>query len=329
MPAWIWLAVLLLATLPAHGATNRLVVAVADPRLVTGLHVDDTRVAATLATGLTELTGQPDLASALRQFVKPHDVVGLKISTATGPLHTTRRPLVNALVAGLRAAGVPATNIWVFDRDPLRFRESGFTNSQEVTIIGDTGWDADTFYEHRIVGKLIWGDLLFQPAREDISTRSHLPRLLTRRLTKVINLPVLRDHDALGVAGCLHNITLGLTDNIRRFEQPGPVADTAVAEMAALPAIRDKTVLHILDALVAGYAGGTAFKVRYSWPHARLYFSTDPVALDALALELIEEQRQAAGLSSVRPRAGHIAAAGMLGLGEANRSNITLRVLTP
>jgi hypothetical protein len=231
------------------------------------------------------------------------------------------RPLVEAIVAGLRHAGIPATKIHVFDRDPTKLREAGL-DGLATSIIGDGGWDAESFYEQNLVGKLIWGDLLFRRADDGLSTRSHLPRLLTRQCTKLINVAVLRDYDATGIAGCLHNISLGMVDNTRRFEIASPATDRAVAEICALPAVRSKTVLHILDALVGGYAGNGILKARYSWPCGSLYLSTDPVAIDTLALELIEPKRKEVGLPPAGERARHIAAAARLGLGEADREKI-------
>jgi hypothetical protein len=278
-------------------------------------------------TGLQTLTGQPTPAAAWLCLVATNDIVGIKVATQAGPLLASHRAVVDALVAGLQQAGVPATNIWVWDRDPAKFRLAGYGTTgmvHEAAVLNDTGWDADRFYENKIVGRLIWGDLLFGRTAEPISTRSHLPRLLTRTVTKLINVPVLRAHDGTAVAGCLHNLSLGLVDNARRFEDPGPVTDQAIAEINALSAVRGKTVLHVLDALVGGYAGGDTFKPRYGWECGRLYFSTDPVALDSLALDLIEAKRREAGLSSLADRARCLGVAGRLGLGQADRQHINV-----
>lgn len=238
-----------------------------------------------VATGLKTLTGAATEAEAWRQFVSSNDVVGIKISTQAAPLQATRRPVVDALVAGLESAGVAATNIWVFDRDERKLRAADFTGPQDVPIIGGDGWDAGVFYENKLVGRLIWGDLLFGKA-EEINTRSHFPKLLTRKLTKLINAPAQQDW-----SGCLDSVTRGLLDNNRRFD--GYRLDLE-------PAVRDKLVLNVLDALVVGYAGGLEFKPRYSWPAGALYFSRDPVAVDMVGLELVESKRREQGLPPLR-----------------------------
>jgi hypothetical protein len=75
---------------------------------------------------------------------------------------------------------------------------------------------------------------------------------------------------------------------------------------------------------VAGYAGGSVFKPRYSWPAGCLYFSRDPVAVDALALEKLDAKRREANLPVIGERASHVKTAERLGLGRAERSRISL-----
>lgn len=323
----------------AAPATNSVpkapVVQIRDPAAVSGLEVDAVRVRAMVRRGLTALTGAADEASAWRLLVSSNDVVGIKISTQTAPLHATRRPVVEAIIAGLQQAGVAATNIWVFDRERPKMQAAGYAlgagagGVHEVAIVDDTGWDADQFYESKLVGKLIWGDLLFGREELDLSTRSHLPRLLTRTLTTLINVPALKDHDACGLAGCLYNVSLGMVDNIRRFETLGQRGDPTIANIASRPEIRQKLVLNILDMLIAGYAGGPTFKTHYSWPAATLLLSRDPVAIDALALEAIETKRREAGIPAIGERASHISTAGQLGLGQPNRDQIHLINVEP
>jgi hypothetical protein len=274
-----WLIVSVLCVLAARAdEPQRRVVVVRDPGAL--------RVRAMVATGLTTLTGTSTEAEAWRQFVSSNDVVGIKISTQAAPLQATRRSVVDALVAGLESAGVPATNIWVFDRDPHKLRAAGYTGPREVGIIDGTGWSREVFYESKLVGKLIWGDLLFGRA-DELNTRSHFPKLLTRTITKLINVPVLQER-----SGCLDSVTRGLLDNARRFEQyPLPME----------PVVKDKLVLNVLDALVAGYAGGPEFKPQYSWPAGALYFSPDPIGVDVVALELIESKRREQKIPALGP----------------------------
>jgi hypothetical protein len=319
---------------PAAGVKSR-VVLVRDPSAVSSYSVDAAKAQVMVAAGIKSLTGEGDEAAAWRHFVSSNDVVGIKISTQSGTLQSTRRSVVEAIAHGLRAAGVSGTNIHVFDRDPLQmqmdvYRPVGGANSMRVaSVIGGTGWDAKVYFQNNLAGKLIWGDLLFGKDDEVLSKRSHLPKLVTGTITKLINVPVLQDNDACGLAGCLYNLSLGMVDNTRRFETLGQRGDPMIGEICAMPALHDKLVLNIMDGLIAGYAGGPGFKPQYSWNNGALYFSTDPVAIDSLCLEAIDARRREAKVTLAGPHATHIATASHLGLGQSDRAKIDLVEIKP
>ena len=310
------------------------VVLVRDTTALGSLDGDVARTRAMVAAGVKALTGEMDETAAWRHFVSSNDVVGIKINTQSGPLQSTRGVVVDAIAQGLREVGVPTTNIYVFDRDPLQMRTAYYlknraTNLQQVvSIIDGTGWDPNVYFENNLAGKLIWGDLLFGKG-EALSKRSHLPKLVTGTITKLINVPVLQDHDACGLAGCLYNLSLGMVDNTRRFESQGQRGDPMIAEICAMPQIRGKLVLNVLDGLIAGYAGGPGFKRQYSWNYGALYFSTDPVAIDSLCVETLDVKCRGAKVPLIGPRATHIATATKLGLGQSDRAKIDLSEVKP
>ncbi len=309
--------------------------------------VDAAKARAMVAAGIKALTGENNEATAWRHFVSSNDVVGIKINTQSGPLQSTRPAVVEAIADALHAVGVAATNIYVFDRDPMQMRAAGYIIGpasrlpgdsagrglppfQLHAIISDTGWEPAVYFQNNLAGKLIWGDLLFgKEAGEDLSKRSHLPKLVTETITKLINMPVLQDHDVCGLAGCLYNLSLGMVDNTRRFETMGQHGDPMIAEICAMPRLREKLVLNVMDGLIAGYAGGPTFKPQYSWNCGALYFSTDPVAIDSLGVEALDAKRREAKVPPIGPRASHIATAAHLGLGMSSINQIELIDVKP
>ena len=319
---------------PAAGVKSR-VVLVRDPSAVNNYRVDPAKAQAMVVAGIQSLTRESDEAAAWRHFVSSNDVVGIKISAQSGPLQSTRRAVVEAIARGLRAAGVSGTNVYIFDRDPLQMQAAGYlpvsgTNTMQVaSVVDGTGWDAKVYFQNNLAGKLIWGDLLFGKEDEVLSKRSHLPKLVTGTITKLINAPVLQDNDACGLAGCLYNLSMGMVDNNRRFETLGQRGDPMIAEICALPVLREKLALNIMDGLIAGYAGGPGFKPQYSWNDGALYFSTDPVAIDSLCLEAIDARRREAKVTVAGPQASHIATASRLGLGQSDRARIDLSEIKP
>ena len=318
-----FLVLLLLAAGTGVAQTPSRVVLVRDPAALTGWQVDAARARAMVAAGLQQLTGQTNEMLAWQQFVTPADVVGIKVSTLAAPLQMTHQAVLEAIAAGLRQAGVPASNIVVFDRDPGKLAEADYRAEgfRIEPVISGSGWDAAASLDSPLVGKLIWGDFEFGRL-ESLSTLSHLPQLLTRTLTKLINVPVLQEQAATGLAGCLYNLTLGLADNTRRFEQLGQRGDPAIAQLANLAAVRTKLVLNICDALLVGYAGGPGFKPQYSWPYGGLYFSRDAVAIDVIGLAVIEAKRRDSRLEPIGDRARHLVTAARLGLGQTNATLI-------
>ena len=321
---------------PSSATSKSRVVLVRDPSAMDSFTADTTKVRAMVTVGINTLTGEKDEASAWRHFVSSNDVVGIKINTQAGPLQSTRRAVVEAIAQGLRLAGVTATNIYVFDRDPIQMRAAGYlktgaTNQmQEVSIIDGTGWEPIAYFQNNLAGKLIWGDLLFgKDSEQDLSKRSHLPKLVTETITKLINVPVLQDHDVCGLAGCLYNLSLGMVDNTRRFETVGQHGDPMIAEICNMAPLRDKLVLNVVDGLIAGYAGGLGFKPRYSWHYGALYLSTDPVAIDSLCVDILEAKCREARVPLIRPLATHIITATRLGLGQSAPAQIDLTEVKP
>jgi hypothetical protein len=255
------------------------------------------------------LTGKEDTAEAWRALVVPGERVGIKVTSAGGPLFATRRGVIQAVVAGVRSAGVKSVFVW--DKDPAAMRTAGFTSETlgcDVRAIDPPrGWDRGAFISSQVLGKLIWGDLLFaQTTRnrnaDPFSPKSHLPVLLTKEIDKFINIAALSDDPGCGVAGTLHSAVVGNLDNWRRFT--GPMGGAAlIPDCYSDARLGGKCVLHILDALNVTYAGGPAANPYHSTPYATLYASRDPVALDATGLRLLEKWRTAGNLGPIGPKA--------------------------
>src|SRR2546423_14206866 len=93
-----------------------------------------------------------------------------------------------------------------------------------------------------------------------------------------------------------------------------------------MPVIRNKTVLHILDATKGLYHNGPIGTPEFVWEPGMMYFGTDPVAIDHIGMIVIDQQRATVGLAPVSEAFGgstskihrqpeHIELAGLLGLG--------------
>jgi uncharacterized protein (DUF362 family) len=135
-------------------------------------------------------------------------------------------------------------------------------------------------------------------------TRSNMIRLISEKLTKVINIPNMKDHGATGVTGCLKNIAYGSFSNVARTHYKG-VSHTQsfVGTLAAVEPLRSRTVLQIMDGLRGVWHGGPFARTKkYVFYPKTIMFGTDPVAIDRLLLDIIENERRARGAISVWER---------------------------
>jgi uncharacterized protein (DUF362 family) len=284
------------------------------------------------------VAGKSDIADAWRTFVKPEDTVGIKVSTDGGSLFSTHPAIVSAIALGLQKAGVPSKNIIVWDRIAAGLAQAGYSLREGYTmrpVPPVTGYDRDAQVSSPMLGKLIWGDLEFKARQtggltgfyenEQLSTVSYLNTVLSREVTKVVNVPTMSTTRTVAVAGCLYNMTVRNLDNWRRFCGPPGFGDPYLAELYYDERIGGKVVLNIMDGLIAQYAGGPTFEPNYAFHHASIYAGKDPVAIDSIALRRIDAWRASVRLPSVRERADFLKTAELYGLGHHDAAAIELR----
>ena len=161
--------------------------------------------------------------------------------------------------------------------------------------------------------------------QENTSRLSHLARIVTNEVTKIINVPVLSNSERNGLAGCLYNVTIPNIDNFRRFGVPPDYGASSIPEIYSNPHIGPKVVLNIMDGLLAEYAGGPLSQPNYAIQFDTIYASRDPVAIDSVAGRQIETWRKREKFPSIARTGAHIAIAAQMGLGNASPSRIEVR----
>ncbi len=285
------------AALPDHGR----VLVVHDPEATDAYRPRPDRVFEMVRRGIEKLTGKTNAADAWGTLVSTQDIVGIKVYSAPGAGSGTRPAVVEGVIRGLLAAKVPARNIIIWDRQKGDLRLAGYYDlaaSLGVRVDGaaNAGFDEEAFYnpDAPILGQLIYGDLEFGRKGPGIGRKSYLSKLVSRRLTKIINITPLLNHNTAGVCGNLFSLATGSVDNVRRFEVATRRLAEAVPEIYALPQLGDRVVLNITDALICQYHGEQHSLLHYSVVLNELRFSKDPVALDLLSLRELDRQRQAA-----------------------------------
>ena len=295
--------------------------------------------------GMTDLTGAGGWVDAWRLFVEPGDVVGIKVNPVGQPHVISAAEVVREIIAGLNAAGIKNKDIVVYDRYRDQFFNAGFDKwlpegvrtSNAVATFDEVqldiqGYDPDHYMDMALT--LPGYDINNLTAR-----RSYAAHFITKEVSKLINLPVLKDHQSAGVTLSLKNLSHGLVNNVCRSHSSSTLnaCGSFIPAVVSMPVIRNKTVLHVLDGVKGLYHGGPGSRPEFVWEHKTLYFATDPVALDHICWKAVDEKRVAMGLTPVaedRPdkystflsrQPEHIEIAGAMGLGEWNESKIDFR----
>ncbi|MFB3895866.1 MAG: DUF362 domain-containing protein [bacterium] len=252
-----------------------------------------------LEQGMMKFAGKKTGSDAWKSYFKPTDVVGIKVNCIAGRNLSSRPEMVNAIIAGLKSAGVNENNIIVWDRTTHELRGCGFTINQDGA--GVKCYGTDGFYDEK-------------PAQQG-SVSSKLSKILSERITALINVPILKDHGACG-------LSLTMKNHYGSINNPGELhpnnCNPYCAELNAIPAIRNKTRLIIVDAIRPLANGGPSDRPKYRWLYNGLMISSDPVAIDYMGWQIIEEQRKVMGLPTLTEQGRapkYIYTAAKLGLG--------------
>lgn len=242
-----------------------------------------------IAQGMRGLTGATDAREAWRSFFSPDDVVGIKVNCSGAPGVMSTPEVVAEIVRNLMEVGVAAKQIWIYERFPDQMATVHYDKYVPAGVNVDgieksrgsiSGYDPATYVEVDFFG-------------ED-DTRSMLVRHVSERFTKIINVPNMKDHGAAGVTGCLKNIAYGDFSNVARSHQNSKTNTLSfIGTLAMVEPLRSKTVLQIMDGLRGVWHGGPfVHEPRFRFYPKQMMFGTDPVAIDRLLLDVIEEKRK-------------------------------------
>jgi hypothetical protein len=280
------------------------IITVRDPQSVEAFTPQLEKIRPMFDTGLTHLTGKNTPTEAWRTLISSQDVIGIKVYAQPGPMSGTRPAVAAAIVQSLIASGHPPKQILIWDKHIADLRASGFFELAErygVRVAGaaEEGYDDKIFYETALIGKLVWGDHEFGKLGIGVGRKSFVSKLVTQKMTRIINLTPLLNHNLAGVSGNLYGLTFGSIDNILRFENSREHLHSAIPEIYALPELGDRVVLNVVDALICQYQGEERTFLHYATSLSELRFSKDPVALDVLSIDELNRQRQNAKVSGL------------------------------
>jgi hypothetical protein len=185
------------------------------------------------------------------------------------------------------------------------------------------------YFAKGIVGKNVLGykdDEFYLNQHVFNGQYSYFGKLITQRLTKIINLPAYKNTGS-GISMATKNLGYGSICNSARLH--APLFFKVCTEVLAAPVIRDKLVLNVTDGIRGQYDGGPDKNAQFVYPNHSLYFATDPFALDMIChRELMAKRRQMGSEVNQHPRfTEYLYYAEKLGLGVASVDKIRLVTL--
>jgi len=254
-----------------------------------------------LDAAIVELTGIEDAQRAWRTLFDPTERIAIKVNTINR--YGTSVPLVYAVAEKLQAIGVVAENIVIFDRNTGELQRAGYPINEDGPGV-----------HCRATGD-------YREPREVAGTTQRLSGILLD-CDALINLPLLKQHGFSGLSFAMKN-HYGSIDRPSsiHFDNCAP----GIAQLNALPEIRDRTRLIIGDVLRM---------CPFNWDQAvvgnALLMSFDPVAHDYIGMQILTSWLSANGgnPAGVTGQAKHLATAAALGLGTNDPAHIDWRELT-
>lgn len=244
-----------------------------------------------MTRGMTELTGDKDVRDSWRRFISPDDVVGIKLNVGGYPWVISSPAVVAECIRNLMAIGLKPEQIYLYERFQSQMDEAKYEPHipQGVQIHAAEGRNERS--DNNRYDPFVYAEASF--FGED-DTRSNMMRLVSQRLTKIINIPNMKDHGATGVTGCLKNIAYGSFSNVARSHQHGVTHTYSfVPTLTAVEPLRSKVVLNIMDGIRGCWHGGPFARTkRYVFYPKQIWFGTDPVAQDRLLVEVIDNERK-------------------------------------
>jgi len=323
------------------------VVEVHNPAAMKENKIDAKAVREMFRKGLALLTGKKPQES-FGLFFEKDDVVGIKVNPVGPGLISTRLEVVDAIIEWLAANGMKKKNIIIWDRFDYMLKDAGFTAERypgvgiegmqtmdEEAASGKTkdnsrwldkngnhisagNFDKDVYYWADVEGPK---GLPYLNQHVFNGKYSYFGKLLTKKLTKIINVPVFKN-TGNGISMATKNLGYGAICNTNRLHRP--LFFDVCTEVLAFPAVRDKLVLNITDGIRAQYEGGPMPAAKFAYLYNRLFFATDPFAIDMICHLLLVEKRKEMGVKvNEHPRfTEYLRYAQKLGLGIGDLTQI-------
>ncbi|MFQ3548120.1 MAG: DUF362 domain-containing protein [Armatimonadota bacterium] len=216
---------------------------------------------------------------AWQKIFGPDDVIGIKVNALFGVGVSTHPEVAYAVAEALQASGVKPENIIIWDRNTSELIKSGFKPKRDGIGVQCYADDGD------------WGSEI-----EQGSFKGRITKFIESKCTAIINVPILKTHSNAGVSICLKN-HYGSMDNPSSHHANH--CNPMIADFNAIPIVKNKTRLVVIDAVRPQYDGGPGLKADSQFDYYSLIVSQDPLAADYEGIQIIQNKRKENGLDAI------------------------------
>ncbi len=239
---------------------------------------------------------------AWRSYLEADDVIALKFNQSAQASLGTTEAMAEALIQSLVEAGFSPKQIVCIEEPAGLAKRNGTTPANHG----------------------------FSPSETSFASGSDQLAVVLDQIDAIINVPFLKTHNIAGMTCSLKNLSHAMVKHPARFHSNR--CSPYISDIVSLPAIRDKLRLHIVDALRVVYDGGPEASTGAVRNHGMILASTDPVAIDTIGLEVLNDSRKHAGLPPVARSAAslpYLKSSHEAGLGIAARYAVDVVQPTP
>jgi uncharacterized protein (DUF362 family) len=261
-----------------------------------------------LDRAIEHVTGLTNAAKAWGSLFGKDDVVAIKVNASAGPLLSTSPVIVAAVVKRLAEVGVSQDSIAIYDRTDGALAACGFRLNPSGAGVKCGGVEGNWDQTKRI---------------RQGAYQGYLAQIIGL-VSAIVNVPILKDAGGAGV-------TISMKNHFGTIQNPqdchGGGCDPYIADVNAIPAIKDRQRLIVCDATSACFEGGPSADPRYIWRPNTVLVATDPVALDTVGTGMIDAKREQQGLKRLEAagrRPMQLASAAARGLGTNDLARIDI-----
>lgn len=253
------------------------VVQIQSSNVVVGDRTHPKILAEMLQKALLELTGTTSVRNAWHRLIQPDERIALKFNQSGATGLGTTEAMAETLVASLGQAGFEPRQLTLMEVPPPLCEQLGCIPAQQ-------GWEA---------------------SQTNFGSGNDQLAAILGKIDAIINVPFLKNHNIAGLTCCLKNLSHALVKHPARFHANG--CSPYVADIVALPAIKSKLRLNIVNALRVVWDHGPEAQLQFTEPVGALVLGQQPLTVDTIALALLDDVRAGSGLGSVADTHGQIA----------------------